>query len=278
MSVATLASAAPSPAATPTGQGLAIAIHQVTKRYTTSRGDPVHALDSVSLDIRPGEFVSIVGPSGCGKSTLMTLIAGLVPITSGEISVGGKIVNGPIRDAGTVFQRDVLMEWRSVLANVMLPVEVRKLDQRTHLRKAHDLLASVGLSEFEDKYPAELSGGMRQRVSICRALVQNPGLLLMDEPFGALDALTREQMTTDLQKMWMREGNTVVFITHSIEEAVMLSDRVVVMSARPGRIADVLDIDLPRPRGTHSRRSAAFTEAVDTIRSHFMALGVLSEA
>jgi NitT/TauT family transport system ATP-binding protein len=257
---------------------VSIDVENVSKRYGTARGEDVRALDRVGISIRPGEFVSIVGPSGCGKSTLMMLVAGLIPASSGEIRVDETPVAGPIRGAGIVFQRDVLLDWRSVLANVLLPVEIRKLDRRRHTAKAHDLLASVGLSGFEDKYPGELSGGMRQRVAICRALVQNPGLLLMDEPFGALDALTREQMNIDLQRMWMRERNTVVFITHSIEEAVLLSDRVVVMSARPGRIADVLTIGLERPRGAHSRSRPEFLEAVATIRRHFTALGILSDA
>ena len=259
-------------------RGAAISIKQVSKRYQTLSREPVLALDNVSLEIEAGEFVSIVGPSGCGKSTLMTLIAGLVPMTNGEILVDRAQVRGPIRGAGVVFQKDVLMEWRNVLRNVLLPVEVRGLDRVTHLEKARDLLRSVGLAGFEERYPAELSGGMRQRVSICRALVQNPSLLLMDEPFGALDALTREQMATDLQKMWTQERNTVVFITHSIEEAVMLSDRVVVMSPRPGRIADILTVDLPRPRGAATRKDPRFVASVDMIRRHFMALGILSES
>ena len=160
----------------------------------------------------------------------------------------------------------------------MLPVEIKKLDKATHLQKARDLLRSVGLAEFEEKYPAELSGGMRQRVAICRALVHDPGLLLMDEPFGALDALTREQMNLDLQRIWLRDRNTVVFITHSIEEAVLLSDRVVVMTSRPGRVADVLETGLARPRGAHTRSDKRFVDCVERIRRHFMALGVLSES
>src|SRR5262249_46320916 len=163
--------------------------------------------------------VSIVGPSGCGKSTLMMLVSGLIPATTGTITVGGVPVKGAGGKAGIVFQRDVLLDWRTVFSNVMLPVEIKGLDKETHLKKARDL----GFAEFEEKYPAELSGGMRQRVAICRALVQDPGLLLMDEPFGALDALTREQMNLDLQRIWLRDRNTVIFITHSIEEAVLLS-------------------------------------------------------
>ncbi len=259
------------------GSGVPIEISGVSKAYKAARGGAVQALDMVDLSIKAGEFVSIVGPSGCGKSTLMMLVSGLIPCSSGTIRVGGTPINGPVQQAGIVFQRDVLLDWRSVLANVLLPVEIKGLDKQTHLAKARALLRSVGLGEFEDKYPGELSGGMRQRAAICRALVQSPGLLLMDEPFGALDALTREQMNLDLQRIWLQEGNTVVFITHSIEEAVLLSDRVVVMSSRPGKVADIVDIDLPRPRGGHTRANANFVNAVDRIRGHFMALGILSE-
>jgi NitT/TauT family transport system ATP-binding protein len=257
--------------------GVPIGIAGVSKSYRTARGGEVQALSEIDLSITAGEFVSIVGPSGCGKSTLLMLISGLIPASSGTITVGGQPVKGAVGNVAIVFQRDVLLDWRSVLANVLLPVEIKKLDAATHRQKAHDLLRSVGLAEFEDKYPGELSGGMRQRVAICRALVQDPGLLLMDEPFGALDALTREQMNLDLQRMWLRDRNTVLFITHSIEEAVLLSDRVVVMSSRPGRIADIVVNDLPRPRGAHTRSEARFVEHVERIRRHFLALGVLSE-
>ena len=257
--------------------GVQIGLRGVSKRYMTASGDAVDALGEIDLDIAASEFVSIVGPSGCGKSTMMMLVSGLIPATTGTITVGGAPVKGAVSKAGIVFQRDVLLDWRTVLDNVMLPVEIKKLDKETHLKKAHDLLRSVGLAEFEEKYPAELSGGMRQRVAICRALVSDPGLLLMDEPFGALDALTREQMNLDLQRIWLRDRNTVVFITHSIEEAVLLSDRVVVMTSRPGRIADVLDPGLERPRGAHTRSDKRFVDCVERIRRHFMALGVLSE-
>ena len=236
-----------------------------------------HALRDVSLDVPPNTVLAIIGPSGCGKSTLLMLIAGLIPPTTGVIEVDTRAVKGAVDNIAIVFQRDVLLDWRTVLGNVLLPVEIKKLDPSTHRQKARELLRSVGLAEFEEKYPAELSGGMRQRAAICRALVQDPGLLLMDEPFGALDALTREQMNLDLQRMWLRDRNTVLFITHSIEEAVLLSDRVVVMSSRPGRIADIVMNDLPRPRGAHTRSEAGFLEHVERIRRHFLALGVLSE-
>ena len=265
------------PAAGDFRAGVPIRIAGVTKRYLSARGGEVHALDEIDLAIAGGEFVSIVGPSGCGKSTLLMLISGLIPATTGTIEVGGVRVKGAIGNVAIVFQRDVLLDWRTVLANVLLPVEIKKLDPVSHRRKAQELLRSVGLEEFEDKYPGELSGGMRQRVAICRARVQDLGLLLMDEPFGALDALTREQMNLDLQRMWLRDRNTVLFITHSIEEAVLLSDRVVVMSSRPGRIADIVTDDLPRPRGAHTRSDPRFIEHVERIRRHFLALGVLSE-
>jgi NitT/TauT family transport system ATP-binding protein len=258
--------------------GVQIGLRGVSKRYPTASGDAVDALGQIELDIGAGEFVAIVGPSGCGKSTLLMLVSGLIPVTTGAIMIGGAPVKGPVSKAGIVFQRDVLLDWRTVLGNVMLPVEIKKLDRKTHLKKARDLLRSVGLVEFEEKYPAELSGGMRQRVAICRALVQDPGLLLMDEPFGALDALTREQMNLDLQRIWLRDRNTVLFITHSIEEAVLLADRVVVMTSRPGRIADILTVDLPRPRGAQTRSEKSFVDCVERIRRHFMALGILSES
>jgi NitT/TauT family transport system ATP-binding protein len=259
------------------GAGVPIVLRNISKRYRAARGGEVQALGEIDLSVGAGEFVSIVGPSGCGKSTLLMLIAGLIPPTTGVIEVDNHAVKGAVDNIAIVFQRDVLLDWRTVLGNVLLPVEIKKLDPSTHRQKARELLRSVGLAEFEEKYPAELSGGMRQRAAICRALVQDPGLLLMDEPFGALDALTREQMNLDLQRMWLRDRNTVLFITHSIEEAVLLSDRVVVMSSRPGRIADIVMNDLPRPRGAHTRSEAGFLEHVERIRRHFLALGVLSE-
>ena len=209
---------------------------------------------------------------------MMMLVSGLIPATTGAITVGGVPVKGAVSRAGIVFQRDVLLDWRTVLGNVHAAGRDQEARPRDPSAKRRAIcLRSVGLAEFEEKYPGELSGGMRQRVAICRALVQDPGLLLMDEPFGALDALTREQMNLDLQRIWLRDRNTVVFITHSIEEAVLLSDRVVVMTSRPGRIADILTVDLPRPRGAHTRSEKIFVECVERIRRHFMALGVLSE-
>jgi len=257
--------------------GIGISIRGASKRYDTASGESVDALQAVNLEIAAGEFVSVVGPSGCGKSTLMMLIANLVPATEGEIRIDGRAASAYAGQSAIVFQRDLLLEWRKVIDNVLLPIEIKKLDRAHYREKAMELLESVGLAAFAERYPSELSGGMRQRVAICRALIQRPGLLLMDEPFGALDALTREQMNLDLQRMWMRDRNTVIFITHSIEEAVLLSDRVVVMSERPGRISEIHEISLTRPRGAQSRSDPRFVAAVEGIRRNFMALGILSE-
>jgi NitT/TauT family transport system ATP-binding protein len=269
--------AMPDPNQDDASSGVTISVKGVSKDYATANGETVHALDTIDLDIAAGEFVSVVGPSGCGKSTLLMLIANLVPASNGTILVDGKASKQALDRAAIVFQRDVLLEWRSVLDNVLLPIEIKHLDRAVYRQKALELLDLVGLKAFAERFPRELSGGMRQRASICRALVQSPGLLLMDEPFGALDALTREQMNFDLQRMWMRDRNTVLFITHSIEEAVLLSDRVIVMSDRPGRIAEIYDIGLARPRGAQSRSDPRFLEAVEGIRRNFMALGILSE-
>ena len=253
-----------------------IRIDGVAKTYRSARGS-VEALGAVSLDVGEREFVSIVGPSGCGKSTLLMLVAGLYLASSGRITVGGKAVAGPVTDLGIVFQKDVLLDWRSVLDNVMLQPEIRRLPAAPYRERALALLDQAGLAGFVDKYPSELSGGMRQRVSICRALVHDSPLLLMDEPFGALDAMTRDQMNLDLLKIWEAGRKTALFITHSISEAVFLSDRVVVMSPRPGRIQDILTIDLPRPRTLALRETAEFARYNRELRQHFQAMGVLRE-
>ena len=237
----------------------------------------VHAIDDVSLDVPAGQFLSILGPSGCGKSTLMLMIAGLLAPSTGEIRVAGRAVTRPQTDIGIVFQNPVLLDWRTVLRNVLLQVEARALDLAEHRAKARDLLRAVGLEGFEDKYPFELSGGMRQRTAICRALIHDPPLLLMDEPFGALDALTREQMRLDIERLWIERRKTVVFITHSIPEAVLLSDRVVVMSPRPGRVDGILDIDLPRPRRLEVQESPRFAGYLTAIIDLFRARGVLHD-
>jgi NitT/TauT family transport system ATP-binding protein len=236
------------------------------------------ALERIDLDIEAGEFVSVVGPSGCGKSTLLRLIAGLLPVTAGEISVLGQHVRGPIVDCGIVFQQPILLEWRTVIDNVLFNIDMRGLDPTAYRPQALRLLEAVGLRDFADKRPYQLSGGMQQRVAIARALVHEPPLLMMDEPFGALDALTREQMRLDLEHLWLKTKKTVLFITHSIDEAVLLSDRVVVMSPRPGRIETILEIDLPRPRGLAARKDAGFSAVAESITEIFLAHGVLSRS
>jgi NitT/TauT family transport system ATP-binding protein len=225
-----------------------IVVDQVAKVFT-SGARTVTALESVSFDILTANFVSIVGPSGCGKSTLLKILSGLLPASSGKASVSGKPVTGPLENVGMVFQAPVLLKWRSVLGNILLPVEFAKLDLPSHVEKARALIKLVGLAGFEDMYPHELSGGMQQRVSLCRALVTDPQLLLMDEPFGALDAQTRTLMQEELIKLARKIPRTVLFITHAVEEAVYLADRVVVMTRRPGKIAEIVDVAPVRAAG-----------------------------
>ncbi|KRR22730.1 ABC transporter ATP-binding protein [Bradyrhizobium retamae] len=249
-------------------------IREVGKLFG-GRGPVVTALQDINLDIALGEFVAVVGPSGCGKSTLLRILAGLIPTNSGTVWFGDRKLEGPRHDIGVVFQSPVLFPWRTVLDNVLIPIDVQKLDRKKYLSRARDLINLVGLSEFEQRYPAELSGGMQQRVGIVRALVHDPAMLLMDEPFGALDAMTREHMNVELQRLWMAQSKTILFITHSISEAVFLADRVVVMTPRPGRIAEVLDIDLPRERTLDMMTTPPFGEYVRRIRAHFGTAGVM---
>ena len=247
-------------------QPAAFGFDHIHKTYPSKDGQSVIALQDVSFHAAPGEFLTVVGPSGCGKSTLLRILAGIGQASSGTVSIAGRAINGPSRDIGVVFQSPVLLPWRTVLQNVLVPAEVQRRDMAVARRRAQDYLDMVGLQGFENKYPRELSGGMQQRVAICCALLNDPDLLLMDEPFGALDALTREEMTLELLRIWAVRPKTVVFDTHSISEAVLLADRVVVMSARPGRIADVIDITLPRPRAFNMSALPAFTEASERIR------------
>jgi len=257
--------------------GASVTIENLSKTYESQEGEDILALSSVDLTITPGSFVACVGPSGCGKSTLLSLLAGLIPATSGTIAIDGQRITKAHPKVGVVFQSDYLLYWRTVIDNILLPIEIKGLKRRDFHERALELLAQVGLKGFDNKYPSELSGGMRQRVAICRALIQEPGLMLMDEPFGALDALTREQMIMDLQKMWIRLGNTVLFITHGIDEAVFLADRVLVMSPRPGKIELDLTIDMERPRQwSEAHESARFAHYVRQIREVFEARGVLS--
>ncbi|OGL67473.1 MAG: ABC transporter ATP-binding protein [Candidatus Tectomicrobia bacterium RIFCSPLOWO2_12_FULL_69_37] len=243
-----------------------ITLEEVEKIYLTTRREKVYALAPVSLEVGVGEFVSVVGPSGCGKSTLLKILGGLLPRSSGKVSIMGTPIEGPRGDVGIVFQDPVLLGWRTVLQNTLLPAEILRLDRRASEARARDLIKLVGLDGFEDKYPMELSGGMRQRNAIIRALIHDPAVLLMDEPFGALDAMTREQMNLELQRIWLESRKTVFFITHSIPEAVFLADRVVVMTARPGRIREVIPVGLPRPRSMATMGDPKFVEYNQRIR------------
>jgi NitT/TauT family transport system ATP-binding protein len=251
-----------------------VEINGVGKAYNTS-GAPVRALQGIDLAVKPGEFVSIVGPSGCGKSTLLKCVAGLQSVTEGEIRVKGQRVAQPPDNMGFVFQKDVLLDWRTVLHNVLLMAEFRGLPTRDYVDRARSLLAVFGLQGFENRYPWELSGGMRQRVAICRALLVDPELLLMDEPFGALDALTRDDLNIELERLWVETRKTILFITHGIAEAVYLADRVVVMARNPGRIAETFAVDIPRPRPLSVRNTPQFGEYAQHIRHLFATLGVV---
>jgi NitT/TauT family transport system ATP-binding protein len=249
---------------------LSLTAKNVTHVFNRRGKTPVVALKGFSLDVAPGEFVAVVGPSGCGKTTLLHTFAGLAVPTSGEVFVGEEPMRSPRRDVAVMFQAPTLLPWRTVLGNCLLP---RELDHRADERDreaARQLLAWAGLDGFADRRPHELSGGMQQRVAICRALMADPSVLLLDEPFGALDAMTREQMNVDLRRIWAASGVTTVLITHDIAEAVFLSSRVVVLSPRPGRILDVVDVPLPRDRDFSVIQTPEFTDACARVRSHFV--------
>ncbi len=235
--------------------------------FRVGKGEAV-ALQGANLDVADGDFVSLIGPSGCGKTTLMRLVADLVEPTTGEIEVAGKTPRQAREDReyGYVFQAPVLYEWRSVLANVTLPLEIMGFPKSRRRERARELLKMVDLERFERSYPWQLSGGMQQRVSIARALAFDPKLLLMDEPFGALDEITREAMNMELLRLWQETKKTVVFVTHSIAEAVFLSSRIVVMTPRPGRIREIIDVDLPYPRTAETRESERFFELATRVR------------
>ncbi len=241
-----------------------IRLEGVGKRF--ARGD-VEALRDVSLNVAAGEFVAIVGASGCGKSTLLRLVAGLVPATTGRVVLDGTPVVGPRADTAMVFQAPTLLPWADVLRNVTFPLRLMKQAGGDTEARARALLETAGLKGFENRLPKELSGGMQQRVAICRALLQQPRVLLMDEPFGALDALTREEMSLELLRIWSGLRMAVLFVTHSISEAVLLADRVVVMSPRPGRVAEVIEVGLPRPRGFEQEGTPEFQAAAQRIRA-----------
>jgi NitT/TauT family transport system ATP-binding protein len=253
-----------------------IEIRGVEKTYRRLDGSAVRALEPVTLDVHEREFVSLVGPSGCGKTTLLMMIAGLIPPTGGEIRLRGERLSGPSRDFGVVFQTPVLLPWRRVLGNLTLPIDILGLRPRErYVERARELLVLVGLQGFEHALPRELSGGMQQRAAIARALVHDSTCLLMDEPFGALDAMTREEMNLELLRIWRISGRTIVFVTHNIPEAVLLGDRVVVMSSRPGRVVDVVDVGLPRPRDFSLLGDPRFGRLTEHIRALLSARSAL---
>jgi len=248
----------------------ALDAQRVGLTYPTRSGE-TEALKDIDLAIGDGEFVALLGPSGCGKSTLLRLAAGLMPASTGTLQLHGKPIEGPSRRAGVVFQKPNLLPWKTVRDNVLLPARTQRLDLRAAGKRADELLELVGLAQFAKAYPFELSGGMQQRVGIARMLLPDPDLLLMDEPFAALDALSRETLTFALQEIWSVQRKSVLFITHSIPEAVFLADRVLVMSPRPGRIVESLQIDLPRPRTLDTFDTPAFTATTQHLRRHFNA-------
>ena len=251
-----------------------IQLSGVSKTYRSRDGD-VPSLRPLDFHINAGEFFVVVGPSGCGKSTLLKMISGLLPPSTGEIFVEGEAVTKPHGNVGIVFQNSLLLPWRNVLGNVMLPIDMKRLPRHEYLPRAMALLKLVGLEGFEKKLPWQLSGGMQQRASICRALVHDPKIMLMDEPFGALDAMTRERMNVELMRIQRETGKTVLLITHSIPEAVFLADRVLVMTERPGAIAAIYEVPLPRPRSLDAMADPVFTELVQRIRKHFFTQSTL---
>ncbi|SAI00145.1 ABC transporter ATP-binding protein [Bordetella ansorpii] len=254
---------------------ITIAARGVGKRYEGERG--VQALAGVDVQVPAGRFVSLLGPSGCGKSTFLRCVAGLESITEGSLAVYGQPVRGAPEGIGFVFQRDALLEWRSIRDNILLPIEFAGKKRQDYQAKVDALLDMTGLSAFAGSYPRELSGGMRQRAAICRALVDAPRLLLMDEPFGALDAMTRDQMNAELQRLWLGTRNTVLFVTHGIAEAVFLGDEVMVFSARPGTVREVITIGLPRPRPLSIRETPEFGAYVSRLRGLFQEMGLFQE-
>jgi NitT/TauT family transport system ATP-binding protein len=252
-----------------------ISIEGLNKVYFSKKSEPTHALSDINFSIKQGEFISIVGPSGCGKTTLLNILAGLLPKTSGSAKIAGQEVLKPLKKVGVVFQAPTLLPWRTIRENIMIPVEVQKMDKKSHLQHADELIKLVGLDGFENKYPNELSGGMQQRAGICRALVHSPAVLLMDEPFGALDAMTREYMNLELIRIWQESNQTIIFVTHSISEAVFLSDRVIVLSPRPGRIEEILGIEIPRTRDLSIMTSDQAGVYVKRIRKYFNTSSVI---
>jgi NitT/TauT family transport system ATP-binding protein len=246
-----------------------INIQDLNQTYETTTG-PVHALSNIHLEIGDGEFIALVGPSGCGKTTLLKILAGLLEHTDGSVTLAGNDIGGAARgETGVVFQKSVLLPWRTILQNVLLPLELSGKITDEGRAYAKSLLRMVGLQDFEDKYPDELSGGMQQRASICRALVHHPSVLLMDEPFGALDAMTRDALNVEVNRIWRETGKTVVLITHSIQEAVFLAERIVIMGPRPGRIIDIIEVPFGQNRNLELLGTAEFAQLSSDIRSYF---------
>ncbi|MGE0340987.1 MAG: ABC transporter ATP-binding protein [Xanthobacteraceae bacterium] len=247
-----------------------LAIENLDVVYDTARG-VVPAISKLTATVKEGEFVAVLGPSGCGKSTLLQVVAGLMQPSGGSVKLGGKEVTEPHQDVGVVFQTPTLLPWKTILENVMVPIDAMGLSRSTYLPRAKELIELVGLSEFESNYPRELSGGMQQRVGIARGLVHDPSMLLMDEPFAALDAMTREMMSIELQALWLAKRKSILFITHSISEAVFLADRVIVLTERPGRVREIVDVSIPRPRPMEAMGDRRFGEITTLLRSFFTA-------
>lgn len=250
-----------------------IRVDKLKKTYSVRNDSEIVAVEELSFDIEVGEFVAIVGPSGCGKTTLLKILGGLLTSSGGSVQLSGTPVTGPRRDVGFVPQVPTLLPWRNILRNVEVPIDVQGLDRSVYRTRALELLEMVGLKDFAYRHPHELSGGMQQRAGICRALVHDPSLLLMDEPFGALDAMTREQMGIELQRIWQESGKSVVFVTHSIPEAVFLADRVFVMTPRPGKLVEIVHVDIERPRRLEMMSHERMGAYIDRIRAHFGSKG-----
>jgi NitT/TauT family transport system ATP-binding protein len=263
------------PIAEVVGESRMIDVAALDKRFASRSGEAVVALTGVDLSVAEGEFVSVVGPSGCGKTTLLRILAGLEAPSGGKVTIAGKPIHGPREDVAVVFQAATLLPWYNTLENVLLPARLKGDFSEAMTARGRDLLKLVDLSDFDKKYPFELSGGMQQRVAICRALIRNPKILLMDEPFGALDAMTRETMNVELMRWCSEEKKTVLFITHSIPEAVLLGDRVVVMSPRPGRISSILNVNIQRPRDLKTLALPQFGALCDEVRTIFGAESAL---
>lgn len=241
-----------------------IDVNQLRKEYKSARG-PILAVEDVTFPVSEGEFVVIVGPSGCGKSTLLKIIAGLLPFDKGQVKIGGKAIRSPARDVGLVFQNPVLFRWKTVIGNVLAPIELMGFNKKDYLHRAHELIDLAKLSGFEYKYPTQLSGGMQQRVAICRALIYDPKVILMDEPFGALDAMTRDKMNLEVLRIWREQRKTILFVTHSIYEAAFLADKIIALTDRPCRVRETIKVELPRPRTLDVRATSEYGRYVSIL-------------